>query len=715
MSQLDIVLYGIMLACTIFYQCHSDQSIDIQQSKAIETVEKHDEIKKRAAVAVIAGASKIVNSMLGVGKFIYGIINGQQRLAELKKKNAKLDKLMRMIADLQKRVHSLQVGQQWLEGAILYGKDIKRIKYMLHRMNLKVQYCKSGRLKRHTAAKQWARAVLHSGSDGLNQILYNLHQMVMGTEQLFGRQSIITIYKKRLAQPSVTNPGTFTTEMETFVEYIMVLEAGGYAAIATAMNILGKSRQVPPLLNRARMHLKKQLEFVFRIVGVPAAWRRASIYTPPFHIAADGYRDLGARFIDLDGDKRDDLVYHRWINRHLQQRGAYLNNGRGWTWAPYYTPPFHVAADGYSDLGARFVDLNGDNKIDMVYNRWINRHTQQKGAYLNNGRGWTWAPHYTPPFPIAADGRDDLGTRFVHLNGDKKIDMVYHRLVNGNGQQKGAYLNNGNGWTWSPQYTPPVHIAANGNSDLGARFVDLNGDKKIDMVYHRWINGHVQQKGAYINNGNGWTWSSQYTPPIYISTNGHRDLRVWTWGSRYAFYAAKSLHGDLGVRFIDLNGDGKIDMVYHQWINQHTQKKGAYLNNGNGWTWSPQYTPPFHISANGYHDLGARFVEVNGDNKIDMVYHRWINGHTQQRGAYVNNGNGWTWAPQYTPPFHIAADGYGDLGARFIRLNNDGRKDMVFHRWINGKTQQKGAYMNFDFLGNHLKFGYTSPSHFPDC
>ena len=640
MSQLDIVLYGTMLACTIFYQCHSDQSIDIQQSKAIETVEKHDGIEKRAALATIAGAFKIVNSMLGVGKFIYGIINGQQRLAELKKKNAKLDKLMRMVADLQPRVHRLQVGQQRLEGAILYGKDIKRIKYMLHRMNLKVQYCKSGRLKRHTAAKQWALAVLHSGSDGLNQILYNLHQMVMGTEHLFGRQSIIAIYKKRLAQPSVTNPGTFTTEMETFVEYIMVLEVGGYAAVATAMNILGKSHQVPALLNRVCMRLKEQLEFVFRIVGVPAAWRRASIYTPPFHIAADGYRDLGARFVDLDGDKRDDLVYHRWINRHLQQKGAYLNNGRGWTWVPYYTPPFHVAADGYGDFGARFVDLNGDNKIDMVYNRRINGHTQQKGAYLNNGRGWTWAPHYTPPFYIAADGR----------------------------------------------------------GDLGARFVDLNGNKKIDMVYHQWVNGYGQQKGAYLNNGNGWIWSPQYTPPIYISINGHHDL-----------------HGDLGVRFIDLNGDGKIDMVYHRWINQHTQEKGAYLNNGNGWTWSPQYTPPFHISANGYRDLGARFVEVNGDNKIDMVYHRWINGHTQQRGAYVNNGNGWTWAPQYTPPFHIAADGYGDLDARFIRLNNDGRKDIVFHRWINGKTQQKGAYMNFDFLGSLLKFGYTSPSHFPDC
>ena len=31
----------------------------------------------------------------------------------------------------------------------------------------------------------------------------------------------------------------------------------------------------------------------------------------------------------------------------------------------------------------------------------------------------------------------------------------------------------------------------------------------------------------------------------------------------------------------------------------------------------------------------------------------------------------WLWAPQFTPPFHIAADGYGDLGAGFVDVNED--------------------------------------------
>ena len=396
-------------------------------------------------------------------------------------------------------------------------------------------------------------------------------------------------------------------------------------------------------------------------------------FTPPFHIAADRHGDLGARFVDLNGDGRMDLVFHRWINSQNIQKGAFLNVPNvGFVSAPQFTPPFHIAADGYGDLGARFVDLNGDKKIDLVFHRWINGNSQQKGAYLNTGSGWKNAPQFTPPFHIAADRHGDLGARFIELNGDGKIDFVYHRWINGHTQQKGAYLNTGNGWKWAPQFIPPFHIAADGHGDLGARFVDLNGDGRMDMVYHRWINAKVQQKGAFLNDGHKWVSAPQFTPPFHIAADGHRDL---------------------GARFVDLNGDGKIDMVYHRWINGQHQQKGAFINTGNRWESKPEYTPPFHIAADGHGDLGARFADVNGDGLVDFVYHRWINGNYQQKGAYINTRCGWKNAPEYTPPFHIAADGHGDLGARFVELNGDGAVDLAYHRWINSNSQQKGAYL----------------------
>jgi len=66
-----------------------------------------------------------------------------------------------------------------------------------------------------------------------------------------------------------------------------------------------------------------------------------------------------------------------------RQKGAFLNNGNGWTKASQYTPPYHIRTEGYADMGARFIDLNGDGKLDMVYHRYLNANSQQKGAYLN--------------------------------------------------------------------------------------------------------------------------------------------------------------------------------------------------------------------------------------------------------------------------------------------------------------------------------------------
>ena len=79
------------------------------------------------------------------------------------------------------------------------------------------------------------------------------------------------------------------------------------------------------------------------------------------------------------------MVYHRWINRRKSVKGAYINTGSGWRSSPKYIPPYPIAADKHKDLGARFVDLNGDGLVDFVFHRHLNNKYQQKGAFINTG------------------------------------------------------------------------------------------------------------------------------------------------------------------------------------------------------------------------------------------------------------------------------------------------------------------------------------------
>jgi hypothetical protein len=393
-------------------------------------------------------------------------------------------------------------------------------------------------------------------------------------------------------------------------------------------------------------------------------WDWSAGFAPSPQFSNQG-QDGGVRMVDLNGDGLVDMVWSASWSAGWNPSEAWLNNGSGWTWAGNFILPVTVTIDG-KDNGVRFVDLNGDGLPDIVQYATWNGWTTFAGAWLNNGNGWAYAPQFTPGGQITIDGKDN-GVRFLDLNGDGKVDHVQNGYWNsGPWNPNGAWLNNGNGWSWAPQYIP-AQTTIDG-LDGGVRFVDLNGDGLTDMVWSAsWASGPWNPNYAWINNGNGWTHSPNFTLPVPITINGKEG----------------------GVRFVDLNGDGSADIVQNgYWSTGPWNPNSAWISNGDGWVSAPQYVPA-QIALD-YQDGGVRFVDLNGDGLVDMVWSAnwpgWVPNY-----AWLNSGNGWSAVPNYNSPHAITSQGY-DNGVRFEDLNGDGLLDIIAN--VNWGTATPAAWTN---------------------
>ena len=96
-------------------------------------------------------------------------------------------------------------------------------------------------------------------------------------------------------------------------------------------------------------------------------------------------------------------------------------------------------------------------------------------------------------------------------------------------------------------------------SDLGVRYLDLNGDGQTDFVQSSRLTPTDTRIGAWINTGTGWKRSTSYTPPVQITSPAGVIL-------------------DMGVRIVDLDGNGLPDLIQSVWASNADQRTSAWLN-----------------------------------------------------------------------------------------------------------------------------------------
>ncbi len=356
----------------------------------------------------------------------------------------------------------------------------------------------------------------------------------------------------------------------------------------------------------------------------------------------------GAEITDINRDGLPDLLRGRGTTcGGPSVREIYINHNGRWELDPTYVLPedfvVHKCNASDFDNGLRLVDIDGDGLEDLVRSVATNIDIclwdqKEIKVWLNNGHGWTLQPQgawqvpttFTLYDPSCNDNGRDLGVRFGDVNGDGRVDLIRRRDFDGSPTNDAVFLNTGNGWTEQPGWHVPVPFAdrVHGmNFDPGGRVVDVNGDGLVDLVQSYTRNG-TPSRAVYLGRGgsigtsditNVWYvaewWSPWVLPESMVAITNTKDSTTSV---------------DLGVRFADLNGDGRIDIIrgYNEEQRNGTgvlTKKAYLARAGQGWyedtTWAAAvpYTFTRKIYGGIDYDEGTRLVDLDGNGSSDFV------------------------------------------------------------------------------------------------
>jgi RHS repeat-associated protein len=325
---------------------------------------------------------------------------------------------------------------------------------------------------------------------------------------------------------------------------------------------------------------------------------------------ASGLDPKSISFIDLNGDGRPECVIYGtgmgpdgssvtncavYVNRSSEGASGYWG-ANGWV-AGQEPPATANAWEGMGNLanfganGRRLCDFNGDGIPDFFESTLEYYNPNNPGLYTTRRQVYLGSSNdprqanplydtevnalYKPPVPTLIrdleTGASQAPSELVDINGDGLMDLVRN---NSSFLDKGEeatgheiWFNTGDGWEEAGyQYHLPEAIARTQQSagwyyydPTGAAFVDINNDGVVDVISSTGSDSDYVALGRIYG---GWSTSSNYQLP-------------WPLFKYTRLYSADTYYPDneSGSELLDLNGDGALDMVWHDGTNS-----GAALN-----------------------------------------------------------------------------------------------------------------------------------------
>ena len=302
---------------------------------------------------------------------------------------------------------------------------------------------------------------------------------------------------------------------------------------------------------------------------------------------------------------------------------------------------------GLIDPNNALIDINGDALPDMVISQTGNYR------YYINEDGTNWVGSYSmarsPSYELSQDG-----VGLSDIDGDGLSDLIVARDVSANK----FYPGDGNG-DWQAPVSFDLSPVGFELGDADTRFVDLNGDRLIDV-----LRTNLTGLSAWIHNGDGSFERLSSLPRIDSS----EDVRF----------------SDSQIHLADFNGDGLLDV--------------ARLRSGNLVYWPAVgyglFDDPVIMTGSPSVDdeTKLKITDLNSDGLADVVYlgndyiQYWLNlgNLTLSEGSLISG------TPSIDPV---------STSVQFADMNGNGTTDIL---WVDVSGGVDGSWRYLDVVGDQF-------------
>ncbi len=320
-----------------------------------------------------------------------------------------------------------------------------------------------------------------------------------------------------------------------------------------------------------------------------------------------------------------------------------------------------AAASGLRQLAASFT---ADGETDLiVYGTPPNTSGLTIQAFVNDGKGgFVTLPVQSLNFaaPLLPNGASVASAPIaIDVNGDGKLDLLNGISV--------AY-GNGNG-----TFQQPVTLPFLSTGFVATYAADVNGDGRMDIVA---VNTPPADGG---NNQQ----PVQLAVTVFVNGGSGSFTSVGTFPISAPYSLPFAMDNVFGLSFIDLNGDGKPELISQtNFVFVGNAASGntlnVLLNNGDGTFGAPQ---PLNAAAPVPFNLSAYLVasgDFNGDGKMDLA----LGFDTNTGAAYLSilpGNNDGTFGTAISTPLNPTTPLSSPLmdGMVAADLNFDGKPDVA--------------------------------------